>query len=74
MHTSVIVTIDCSEMDLRDYRVFERAAEFSRYQSSITIRCSNGQEITVHCNILKGDVCWGWRYFKTAWERKYGPV
>ncbi len=75
MRTHVIAYIECAEMDLRDNRAFERAAEFARHPCSVTIKCSNGQEITVQCNPdSDGDHCWGWRYFRRAWERKYGPV
>lgn len=75
MHTHLVVHIECDEMDLRDYRAFERAGEFSRYESTITIKCvSTGQEIVCRCHLTGGNVCWGWRYFKTEWERKHGPI
>ncbi len=79
MKTHVIVYIECSEMDLRDYRAFERAAEFTRYGSCVTINCDNGQSMMVSCHPdgeknNGGHTCWGWRWFKNEWERRYGPL
>lgn len=74
MRTRVVVLIECDELDIRDRRAFERAAEFSRYTSTITIRTTNGMEVMYSCDPHHGTTCWGWRWFKHGWERKYGPI
>ncbi len=76
MRTNLIVFITCHEMDLRDFRAFERCAEFSRYEALITLTVvDTRQEMVFQCSADGAmPYCWGWRYFREQWIRKYGPI
>lgn len=75
MRTTSIVRIECDDSDLRSNRAFERAAEFTGYDTTITIACGNGREMTFQCSpIGDGHSCWGWRYFRAEWERRFGRI
>lgn len=73
MQTHLVVYISCTEAELRNYCPFERAAEFTRYPCTIEIVCSDGRSLTKECT-PEGATCWGWRYFKDAWQERHGSI
>lgn len=73
MKTHLVVFISCTPAEVRNFNVFERAAEFSRYECSVEIRCEDGRELHCTCDPV-GPTCWGWQSFKSQWEKKHGPI
>lgn len=74
MDTVCSVQIECTMDEMKSYEPFFRAAEFSRFDSVIRIRCSDsGQQIIVRCKAGDG-LCFGWRHFYTAWTRRFGRL
>lgn len=74
MDTVLHALIQCSQEELNCYEPFFKAAEFGKYESTVHIHClTTGQRLVVRCD---GDDpnCWGWRYFQTAWVRRYGQI
>lgn len=74
MDTVCQVQIECSLGELESFEPFFRAAEFTRFDSVIRIRCKDtGQGIMVRCKA--GDpLCHGWRHFHLAWTRRFGRI
>lgn len=73
MNTHLVVFISCHPNEVQNLSVFERAAEFARYECCIEIRCDDGRELHCTCSPV-GPTCWGWRYFKSQWENKHGRI
>lgn len=78
MDIHLVVFIRCTTSELRNRSVFVEAAQFSRWECSISIVCDEtAQDLYVTCSPPerrrpRDNMCHSWSYFYWAWRRKYG--
>lgn len=73
MNVHMILWVDCDVPELRWSAPFVTAAQHvsQGVEAFVIITCpATAQSVSYIC---PPGACWGWRYFRDKWIRKFGP-